>query len=137
MQMRRHQDSYDDAISLTDKQRQQQTQMIMQLFKHWELTNAECAIVLGLSPNTATSIHNYNTGRSFVPTYRDIQDRIGHLFAIHRYLKHAYPHNEDLAYLWIKSPNKDFQGFTPLQIINKDGFEGLLKIRYYLESNMA
>lgn len=136
MRMPIHHDSSNDAVLLTEEQRQQQTQMIMQLFEHWQLTNAECAILLGLSPNTATSINNYNTGKSSLPKYRDIQDRVGHLFAIHRYLKQAYPFNEDLAYRWIKSPNADFQGFTPLQIINKEGFEGLLRVRYYLESNM-
>ncbi len=136
MQMPRHHDSFSEAVSLTDEQRQQQTQMMMQLFRHWQLTNAECSILLGLSPNTATSINNYNTGKASLPKCRDIQDRVGHLFAIHRYLKQAYPYNEDLAYSWIKSRNADFRGFTPLQIINKEGFEGLLRIRHYLESNM-
>lgn len=126
---------YDKQPSLSNEERQQETEMIMQLFKHWQLTSAECAILLGLSPNTGTSIHSYNTGKATLPKYRDTQDRVGHLLAIHRYLKQAYPFNDDLAYRWMKTRNADFKYFTPLQIIDGEGFAGLLRIRQYLESD--
>lgn len=135
MHQRRTIELYDERPSLSIEERKQETEMIMQLFKHWQLTNAECAILLGLSPNTATSINNYNTGKVALPKYRDIQDRVGHLLAIHRYLKQAYPYNDDLAYRWMKTRNADFQYFTPLQIIDGEGFAGLLRIRQYLESD--
>ena len=120
---------------LSEKQRQQQTEMIMRLFEHWQLTNRECATLLGLSTNTGTSINNYKTGNSFLPQYRDIQDRVGHILAIHRYLRRAYPYNDELAYLWIKTPNADFQQHSPIEVIDNEGFSGLFRIRNYLASN--
>lgn len=65
-------------VSLTEAERQQQTQMIMQLFDYWCLTYRQQAIALGLSPNTETSIHRYKNGKQFLPLFRDIQDRVGH-----------------------------------------------------------
>jgi len=133
--MRRPIEQYDERAPLSNEERKQETEIIMQLFKLWHLTNAESATLLGLSPNTATSINNYNTGKAALPKNRDTQDRIGHLLAIHRYLKQAYPYNDDLAYRWMKTQNADFQYFTPLQIIDGEGFAGLLRIRQYLESD--
>jgi len=135
MQMHHTSVTFEQPV-LSDKEREQQTSMIMQLFKHWQLTNSERALILGLSPRTGTSINNYNTGKAYLPQYRDIQDRVGHLFAIHRYLKRAYPYNTELAYRWIKTPNFDFQQHTPLEIIVNEGFAGLLRVRNYLASDL-
>lgn len=134
MQLHRSTFPYEQP-SLSEKQRKQQTEMIMRLFEHWQLTNRECAILLGLSPKTGTSINKYETGKSSLPKYRDIQDRVNHLLAIHRYLRRAYPYNDELAYRWIKTPNADFQHHSPFEVIANEGFSGLLRIRNYLASN--
>lgn len=121
--------------TLTVMERKQQTQMIMKLFEHWDLTYKQQAIVLGLSPNTETGIHRYKNGKQYLPLFRDIQDRIRHLLAIHKYLRRAYPVNHELTYQWITTPNIDFNRESPLQIICSEGYMGLVKIRRYLELN--
>ena len=120
--------------SLSEKERAHQTQMIMKLFQFWHLTNKQQAIVLGLSPNTGTSIDNYKKG-GYLPQYRDIQDRVGHLFAIHKYLRRVYPLNKELAYRWMTTPNADFNNQSPFDVICQEGYMGVVRIRNYLEFN--
>lgn len=122
-----------NQISLTEFERKQQTQMIMQLFKHWQLTAKQQAIALGLSSKTETSIYNYKNGTNSLPLYRDLQDRLGHYLAIHKCLRRAYSFNKELAYRWILTPNADFDFRTPFDVIQKEGYMGLVKIRNYLE----
>jgi len=118
---------------LNKTERKQQTQMIMRLFSLWNLTDKEKAIALGLSTGTQTSIHKYKTGKQDLPLMRDIQDRVGHLLAIHKYLKRAYPFDKELAYQWIKTSNSDFNNLPPFNLIFNEGYLGLVKVRNYLE----
>jgi hypothetical protein len=125
--------SHYEPTALTVAERKQQTQMLMKLFEHWKLTYKQQAIVLGLSPNTETSIHRYKNGKQYLPLFRDIQDRIQHLLTIHKYLRRAYPINKNLAYQWITTPNMDFNRQSPLEMICQEGYMGLVKIKQYLE----
>lgn len=124
-----------EPILLSEKEQKQRTQMLMRLFEHWKLTYKQQALALGLSPHTQTSIYNYKMGKQALPLYRDIQDRVGHLFAIHKYLRRAYPFNKELAYLWVTKPNLDFNHQSPFEVICKEGYLGLVKVRNYLELN--
>lgn len=122
-----------EHAALSTTERKQQTRMIMQLFDHWNLTYKQQAIALGLSPNTGTSISKYKNGEQYLPLLRDIQDRIGHLLAIHKYLRRAYPFNKELAYRWITTPNADFNHQCPFDVIDREGYMGLVSIRNYLK----
>jgi hypothetical protein len=124
-----------EPLHLSETAREQQTQMVMKLFEHWALTYKQQALLLGLSPNTETSIHRYKNGKQSLPLYRDIQDRVSHLLTIHKYLRRAYPFNKELAYRWISTRNRDFNNETPLDLIFKEGYMGLIRVRDYLASN--
>jgi len=124
-----------EQAALTEKERTQQTQMIMRLFEHWNLTYKQQAIALGLSPNTETSIHRYKNGKQCLPQFRDIQDRVRHLLAIHKFLRRAYSNDIVLAYRWISTENADFNNQSPFNIICHDGYMGLVRVRKYLESH--
>ena len=118
-----------------EKEREQQTTLIMNLFERWRLTYKQQAIMLGTSPRTATSINNYKKGKTYLPQNRDTQDRITHLLAIHKYLRRVYPLNKELAYRWITTANSDFNNESPFEIISKEGLMGLVRVRQYLELN--
>ncbi|OAI46006.1 hypothetical protein AYO45_01990 [Gammaproteobacteria bacterium SCGC AG-212-F23] len=121
--------------SLTEEERKQQTRIIVRLFEHWNLTYKQQAIMLGLSPNTLTSIYYYKHGKRCLPEYRDMQERVENLLVIHKYLRQAYPFNKELVYRWMTTPNADFNSITPFDIISKEGYMGLVRIRNYLELN--
>jgi len=46
---------------------------------------------------------------------------------------HWFPHNRDLAYRWMSTRNKAFEGRTPVDVISDFGFAGLLMVRSYLD----
>jgi len=122
-----------DPPDMTDEERRAQTELIMNLFAKWNLTYKQQAIMLGLSPNTESGIHRYKTGKQYLPQYRDIQDRISYLLAIHKLLRRAYPFNEELAYQWMLTSNEDFQFKSPYDLICEKGYLGLVQVKEYLE----
>jgi hypothetical protein len=63
----------------------------------------------------------------------DLLARAGHLLGIHKSLRIMFPHDRDLAYRWIKAPNRRFDDTTPLEIMKRHGYEGILAVRRYLD----
>jgi hypothetical protein len=64
--------------------------------------------------------------------HADLLARCGHLLGIHEALRIIFPHDRDLAYRWVTTPNRRFADRPPLEIM-KQGFEGLLAVRRYLD----
>jgi hypothetical protein len=113
------------------------TKMIMRLFEHWGLTYEEQSQLLGMSTRTNTSISNYKKGNRSIRFNRDNYDRVRYLLSIHKSLSTMFPHNKKLAYAWPKTPNKRFNGQTPVELIANDGFIGLVNVHNYLEHYMS
>lgn len=106
--------------------------MVMQLFDLWRINTQEQTALLGLSENARMTLARYRKGEPLADN-RDLLDRVGNLLAIHRALRILFPHNRDLVYQWISTPNKAFEGQTPISVIRADGFLGLLIVRRYLD----
>jgi len=106
--------------------------MIVSLFEHWELTPADQAMLLGLSPGSRSTLSRYRRGEPLADS-ADLIARVGHLLGIHKSLRILFPHDRDLAYRWIASANRRFDGATPLEVIKRYGYEGILAVRRYLD----
>ena len=111
--------------------REKLARMVMTLFEHWDLAPADQAVLLGLSPQSRTTVARYRRGEPFADS-ADLLARSGHLLAIHKALRILFPHDRDLAYRWVAAPNRRFGDAPPLEIM-KRGFEGLLAVRRYLD----
>ncbi len=111
--------------------RRRLTQMIIGLFDHWSLTPRDQAALLGLSTQGRTTLSRYRRGHAFADN-QDLLGRAGHLLGIHKSLRLIFPHNIDLAYRWVSQPNRRFGNAAPLDIM-KQGYEGLLAVRRYLD----
>jgi hypothetical protein len=111
--------------------RRRLARMVLALFDHWQLSSAEQAALLGLSPDNRATIARYRRGEPFGES-RDLIERAGHLLGIHKSLRILFPHDRDLAYGWVKAPNRRL-GARPLEIMIARGFEGLLAVRRYLD----
>jgi transcriptional regulator with XRE-family HTH domain len=105
--------------------------MVTKLLDHWQLSAAEQAEVLGLSAASRSTLARYRSGEPLADS-RDLLDRAGHLLGIHKSLRLLFPHDRDLAYRWIKQPNRRLGG-RPLDLVLEHGFEGLLAVRRYLD----
>ncbi|MBR9805555.1 DUF2384 domain-containing protein [bacterium] len=111
------------------EKRQELTALIMKLFDRWGLSSDEQAAVLGLADRRA--IARYRQGSNMAPS-RDLMDRVELLLDIHNALKLVFAGNADLAYAWMKAPNVEFSALSPIQVIFRDGFLGLLRIAEFL-----
>lgn len=106
--------------------------MVMQLFDHWQIPPTAQVAILGFSPASKASLNQFRAGKP-LPNRPDLLDRVGNLLAIHKSLRILLPHDLDLAYSWVNAPNRAFDGMRPLDVMVRFRFEGLVKVRGYLE----
>ena len=113
--------------------RQAVCRMLTQLFVHWKLTDDECLAVLGLLPEDHTVFARL---RDCDPTALSpgSLERAGHLLGIHKNIRQLFPHNRELAYAWMKTSNRAFEGSTPIDVISNKGLAGVLMVRAYLDA---
>lgn len=123
--------------SFDDEHAARMTKMVMRLFEHWKLTYEEQAQMLGLSTKTHSTISRYKKGVSPIRFDRDSYDRVRFILAIHQLLRSFFPSNKAVSYAWIKTPNKNFELKTPLEVVESEGFLGLARVHQYLENYKA
>lgn len=102
---------------------------LLTLFQYWQLSPAQQLTVLGANGSEDAASAEINW-----PAYLTGEGRIraGHLLAIYAALRTLFPANFELAYGWMQTPNKAFEGATPLDLIGTSGMAGMLTIRAYL-----
>ena len=105
--------------------------MVVQLFDYWQLSAPDQASLLGLSPASRATVARYRNGEPLADN-TDLLARAGHLLGIHKALRILFPHDRDLAYRWVSTPNRRFGERKPLEIL-KQGYEGILAVRRYLD----
>src|SRR5689334_8823221 len=81
--------------------------MVAQLLEHWELSRQDQATLLGLSPDSRAAVARYRRGEPLADN-ADLLARAGHLLGIHKALRITFPHDLDLAYRWVSTPNRRF-----------------------------
>lgn len=108
--------------------------MILKLFDLWGLNTRDRAALLGLSESSGTSFVRYRKGSCPLPNRCDLLDRVANILSIHRSLRVLFPKNRALVYRWPTTPNRAFNGQTPVEVIRRERFSGLLIVRHYLDS---
>jgi len=120
------------AIDLHQREnRERLARMVVKLFDHWQLSAPDQASLLGLSPASRATVARYRNGEPLADN-TDLLARAGHLLGIHKALRILFPHDRDLAYRWVSTPNRRFGERTPLEILIQ-GYEGILAVRRYLD----
>lgn len=114
------------------KQRVSLTRLVMKLFHHWGLKTRDQVALLGLSTKSRSLLSRYQRGEPLSAS-QDQLDRASHLLAIHQALRNLFPGNRELAYSWVSTPNRRFEGRTPLQVMRDGGFLGVVTVRRYLD----
>jgi hypothetical protein len=112
--------------------RERLARMLVELFGHWQLSAADQAALLGLSAQSRSTVARYRRGEPLADN-ADLLARAGHLLGIHKALRIVFPHDRDLAYRWVSAPNRRFGGATPVELMKRHGYEGILAVRRYLD----
>jgi hypothetical protein len=111
--------------------RERLARMVVVLLDHWKLAPNDQAVLLGLSTQSRSTIARYRRGEPLADSV-DLLARAGHLLGIHKALRILFPHDRDLAYQWVSAPNRRF-GISPLEMMKRHGYEGILAVRRYLD----
>jgi Protein of unknown function (DUF2384) len=106
--------------------------MVVKLFAHWGLSAGDQTALLGLSSDSRSTLARYRRGEPLADS-ADLLGRVGHLLGIHKALRILFPHDRDLVYRWVTTPNRRFDGRTPLAVMREHGYEGILAVRRYLD----
>ncbi|MDA8104523.1 MAG: MbcA/ParS/Xre antitoxin family protein [Nitrospiraceae bacterium] len=106
--------------------------MIMKLFDLWKLSTQDQMALLGLSEGSRMSLTRYRKGEPLADS-RDLMDRVAALLSIHQSLRILFPQNRELAYKWPITPNRAFNDQSPVELIRKEGFLGLLTVKRRLD----
>ena len=112
-------------------QRERLARMVVSLFGHWQVSASDQAALLGLSPDSRATVARYRKGEPLADN-TDLLARAGHLLGIHKALRILFPHDRDLAYRWVTTPNRRFGDRMPLETM-KQGYEGILTVRRFLD----
>lgn len=120
------------AINQSEQNRGALAKMVTRAFEHWKLGTEEQLAMLGLATNNRAALSRYRKGEPLA-TNRDLLERAGHVLAIHKNLRLAFPQDLDLAYAWMTQRNRAFDGRTPVDVIREWGFAGMLVVRAYLD----
>jgi hypothetical protein len=111
--------------------RERLARMVVSLLDHWNLSPNDQAVLLGLSTQSRSTVARYRRGEPLADS-ADLLARAGHLLGIHKALRIVFPHDRDLAYRWVSTPNRRF-GTSPLDVMKRHGYEGILAVRRYLD----
>lgn len=110
--------------------------MVMRAFDHWGLETDEALAMLGHAPGDVDTLSCYREG-SPLSDDREVLDRASHILGIHKDLRRLFTHERDKAYRWMKTHNRAFDGCTPVEVVSREGMQGLLRVRGYLEQSAA
>lgn len=105
---------------------------VTKLFTLWQLSTADQLTLLGLNESNRIALQRYAKGEALAAN-RDLLERVGHLLGIHKALKLLYPRNPDIVGGWMAAPNLRFDGATPVEVVRRFGFAGLLMVRGTLD----
>ena len=109
------------------------TRTTMMILDGWELSAAEQLKVLNLPEKTPTrALRKYRDGQPF-PKCNDVFERLEHILGIFEALRTSYPHNIQMAAIWMKKCNKHFVKRPPIVVIREDGLRGLVQVRSHLD----
>lgn len=120
-----------DVDLRTRASRERLAHLVVTLLDHWKLAPNDQAMLLGLSAQSRSTVARYRRGEPLADN-ADLLARAGHLLGIHKALRILFPHDLELAYRWVTAPNTRF-GTTPLEIMKRHGYEGILAVRRYLD----
>ena len=114
---------------ITDEEAQAMFRACLNLFRLWQITDADASILLDLSPRSFARWKTGAAGR----IGRDQKARLSNLIGIHKALRLIF-RESDRAYTWLRAPNTVFGGRPALDIMLSGDLTDLMRVRRYLDT---
>lgn len=115
---------------ITDEEAAALARTSVNLFRAWELSDAEARTLLGgMAPRTWARWKDGDIGR----IDRDLRTRMAILMGIHKALRYLFT-EPARGYAWIRKPNAAFAGQRALDIMLRGEITDLIDLRAYLDA---
>lgn len=101
---------------------------IVRLFRAWALSDSEACELLGGIDRVTWA--RWKDGRR-MRISQDLATRLGLILSIHASLRMLY-HERNTCYAWVKKPNRQFSGSTPLEVMTAGTILSIIEVRDYL-----
>ena len=116
--------------AITDREGEAMARAAVNLFRHWGLTDAEAAVLLGgISKRTYARWKDGDIGRLTV----DQKTRLSVLMGVHKALRLLFT-DKARVYGWVKKPNAAFGGASALDVMLRGFITDLFRVRHYLDA---
>jgi len=118
---------------ITDAEASALARTTVQLFRKWELSNAEARTLLGdMSSRTWSRWKSGKIGK----IDRDLRARMAILMGIHKGIRHLVV-DPSREYRWIRKPNSFLGGASALDVMMRGEMVHLLAVREYLDAERS
>lgn len=115
---------------ITDEEAGALARTTVNLFKVWNLSDAEaCTLLGGMSSRTWARWKDGNIGR----IDRDLRMRMAHLMGIHKGLRYLFK-DPARGYAWIRKPNSAFGGRSALDLMLRGDMSDLSALREWIDA---
>lgn len=115
---------------ITDEEAGALARTTVNLFKVWNLSDADACILLGgMSSRTWARWKDGNIGR----IDRDLRMRMAHLMGIHKGLRYLFK-EPARGYAWIRKPNSAFGGRSALDLMLRGEMSDLSALRGWIDA---
>ena len=119
-----------DLPAITEEEAAALARATVNLFRAWELTDAEARILLGdMAQRTWARWKAGDIGR----IDRDLRARMAILMGIHKALRYLFS-DPARGYAWIRKPNATFAGRSALDVMLRGEITDLIDLRAYLDA---
>ena len=116
--------------AITDREGEAMARAAVNLFRHWGLTDAEAAVLLGgISRRTYARWKDGDIGRLTI----DQKTRLSVLMGVHKALRILFT-DKARVYGWVKKPNAAFGGASALDVMLRGFITDLFRVRHYLDA---
>lgn len=117
--------SHDEQVSLT--------RLVLNLLESWGVSNADSIVLLALPAGTKPRALQRYQQDTPLPFDEKVYERVEHMVGISDALHLANPRSEQAGALWLKRPNRRFNGRAPLAVMIDDGLLGITLVRKHLD----
>lgn len=118
------------AEPITDEETGAMFRAALNLFRLWEVTDEQAAILLDVPPRT---LARWKADRAPGRLGRDGKARLSNLMGIHKALRIIF-REPQRGYRWVQAPNSAFGGRSALDVMLGGELTDLMRIRRYLDA---
>lgn len=119
-----------DMPAITDDEAAALARTTVNLFRAWQITDAEACTLLGdMAKRTWSRWKDGQIGR----IDRDLRMRMALLMGIHKGLRYLF-RDPERGYAWIRKPNAAFEGRSALEVMLRGEITDLIALRDWLNA---